>query len=332
VLGRPGGSDDRMTDTAEPAASEDRVEIRVPEEHAGARLDHLLATLLPDRSRAFVQRLIKADRVRVDDASAKPSTVPRAGARIVVTIPTPVSPRLDPEALDLDIVHEDADLVVVNKPPGMVVHPAAGHARGTLVNALLHHVHDLSGIGGEERPGIVHRLDKGTSGLLVVAKHDQAHRELSRQFRDREIDKEYVALVWGKVQAGRRIDLPIGRDRAARQRMTTRARRARTAVTRIVKAEPLEGLTLVHVAIATGRTHQIRVHLAAIGHAVVGDAVYGGTRRRLTPRHRVVAQLTRPFLHASRLAFTHPRDARRVEFRAPMPDDLERVLEALRDR
>ena len=197
----------------------------------------------------------------------------------------------------------------------MVVHPAAGHAGGTLVNALLHHVDDLSGIGGEKRPGIVHRLDRGTSGLMVVAKHDAAHEELARQFHDREVEKEYVALVWGTVQAGRRIDAPIGRDPVNRKKMSAQARRSRTAVTRIVRAEPLgPALTLAHVAIYTGRTHQIRVHLSAIGHPVVGDSLYGGVHRRVRGDLHAVKQLDRPFLHAARLAFKHPDDGRRMEF------------------
>ena len=319
-----------MTQPNEPGPSDEVLEIVVPPEHADTRIDHTLAALVPQLSRSQAQRLIKTDRVEVDGRIVKASSVAPAGARVTVSIPAAASPVPDPEDLPLHIVHEDADIVVVDKPAGMVVHPAAGHARGTLVNALLHHVRDLSGVGGEQRPGIVHRLDKGTSGLMVVAKHDQAHRELCRQFQHREIDKTYVALVWGRVEAGRRIDLPIGRDQAARQRMSTRARRSRTAVTRIVDAEPLEGLTLVRVAIATGRTHQIRVHLAAIRHPVVGDVLYGGTRRRLTPGHRAVAKLSRPFLHAERLVFAHPRDGRRAEFHAPIPHDLQRVLDALR--
>ena len=160
----------------------------------------------------------------------------------------------------------------------MVVHPGAGHSGGTLVNALLHHVKDLSGMGGEVRPGIVHRLDRGTSGLMVVAKNDTAHQELSRQFSDREVEKEYVALVWGVVHAGRRIDEPIGRDPEDRQKMSTRARRARNAVTRVTFAHHFKGVSFCRVAIATGRTHQIRVHLSAIGHPIVGDSTYGGVQ------------------------------------------------------
>jgi 23S rRNA pseudouridine1911/1915/1917 synthase len=213
----------------------------------------------------------------------------------------------------------------------MAVHPAAGHSSGTLVNALLHHVSGLSGIGGEMRPGIVHRLDRGTSGVMVIAKHDAAHADLARQFHDREVEKEYVALVWGRVMAGRRIDAPIGRDPANRKRMSAQARRSRTAVTRIVRAEPLGPLTLAHVAIYTGRTHQIRVHLSAIGHPVVGDSLYGGVHRRVGGDIHAVKRLERPFLHAARLAFKHPADGRTVEFTAPLPPDLEHVLDALKD-
>ena len=211
----------------------------------------------------------------------------------------------------------------------MVVHPAAGHDSGTLVNALLHHVTDLSGIGGELRPGIVHRLDKGTSGVMVVAKHDASHDALASQFHDREVEKEYVALVWGLVQAGRRIDLPIGRDPGDRQKMSARARRARSAVTRITHARHFRGVTLCHVAIATGRTHQIRVHLSAIGHPIVGDATYGGVRSRVPADLRPLLTLERPFLHAFRLAFTHPGDQRRLQFEAPLPEDLQLVLDQI---
>lgn len=215
----------------------------------------------------------------------------------------------------------------------MVVHPAPGHAGGTLVNALLHHVGDLSGVGGELRPGVVHRLDRGTSGVMVVAKHDAAHRELARQFHDREVEKEHVALAWGEVQQGRRIDAAIGRDPNDRTRMSSRARRARSAVTRITKSRFLRGVSYLHVAIATGRTHQIRVHLSGIGHPIVGDATYGGVRRQMPAHLRPVQRLERPFLHAMRLAFTHPSEPdRRMEFTVPLPEDLEGVLTDIQDR
>lgn len=299
----------------------------------GARLDHFLVSVLPGRSRSQIQRLIKEGQVRVAGQAAKANRSVKAGQQVTVDIPEPSDVTLAPEALPLAIVYQDRDVIVVDKPAGMVVHPAAGHASGTLVNALLHHVDDLSGIGGEKRPGIVHRLDRGTSGLMVVAKHDAAHDELARQFHDREVEKTYVALVWGVVQAGRRIDEPIGRDAVNRKKMSARARRSREAVTRIVKAEHFgRALTLAEVAIHTGRTHQIRVHLSAIGHAIVGDPLYGGVHRRVPGDLHAVTHLDRPFLHAARLAFKHPQDGRRMEFTSDLPDDLQRVLNEIRER
>jgi 23S rRNA pseudouridine1911/1915/1917 synthase len=304
----------------------------VSPDDAGVRLDRFLASALPEHSRSQIQRLIRDGLVHVAGREAKPNQAVKAGQGVEIEIPEPVAPVPLPEALALPTVYQDADLIVIDKPAGMVVHPAAGHASGTLVNALLYHVGDLSGIGGEKRPGIVHRLDRGTSGLMVVAKHDAAHAELSRQFHDREVEKDYLALVWGDVQAGRRIDAPIGRDPGNRKKMSARARRSREAVTRIVRAEHLPGLTFAQVAIQTGRTHQIRVHLSAIGHPVVGDALYGGVRRRVPGCLRVVNRLERPFLHAARLAFKHPGDGRRMEFTSALPEDLQRVLTELRER
>lgn len=306
------------------------VVLEVRPDDAGLRLDQFLTAQLGGRTRSQIQKLIREGHVLLDRTAARAGTAVHAGnvVRVDMPAPAPATPR--PEALPLDVVHDDADLVVVNKPAGMVVHPAAGHADGTLVNALLHHVSDLSGIGGELRPGIVHRLDRGTSGLIVVAKHDAAHAELARQFADREVEKEYAALVWGLVQQGRRIDLPIGRDPVDRKRISTRSRRAREAVTRVVLAERLDGVTLVRVAIVTGRTHQIRVHLSAIGHPVVGDPVYGGRRRHPPPHLRVVQRLHRPFLHAARLAFMHPRDGRRLVVSCALPDDLQDLADAIR--
>ena len=190
--------------------------FQVPATEAGQRLDHFLVGVIPDQSRSQIQRLIKDGRVQVGGRTVTPHTSVRAGEAVSVDVPAMVEAKPVSQALPLDILYEDADLVVVDKAAGMVVHPAAGHADGTLVNALLHHIDDLSGIGGERRPGIVHRLDRGTSGVMVVAKNEAAHAELTRQFHDREVEKEYVALVWGLVHAGRRIDTPIGRDPAHR--------------------------------------------------------------------------------------------------------------------
>jgi len=306
-------------------------EFTVTAESDGVRLDRFLVSMLEGCSRAQIQRLIADGHVAVEPRRPSPkANLPvRTGQRIVVDIPAPTPARAAAEPLPLDVVYQDADVAVLNKPPGMVVHPGAGHASGTLVNALLHHIGDLSGVGGELRPGIVHRLDRGTSGLMIVAKNDTAHHELTRQFQDREIEKEYIALVWGTVQAGRRIEAAIGRDPGNRLKMSARASRARHAVTRITRARHLPGLTLCQIAILTGRTHQIRVHLSAIGHPIVGDALYGGVHRRVAGDIRAVQRLERPFLHSARLAFTHPRDARRLSFTANIPDDLLNVLEAL---
>lgn len=312
------------------------VSVEVGEDEANQRADQALAALLSNLSRSQVQRLIKDGQVRVgalDGAEgrvlAKASEPLPVGTVLTVQLPEPVAADAAPEDIPLDILFEDDQLIVVNKAAGMVVHPAAGHATGTLVNALLHHVRDLGGVGGTLRPGIVHRLDKGTSGVMVVAKTDAAQIELARQFHDREVEKEYVALVWGLVHNGRRIEAPIGRDPHARQKMTTRARRSRAAVTRVTWALHLPGVSLIRVTIHTGRTHQIRVHLSSIGHAVCGDATYGGIPRRIAPHLKALSSLQRPFLHAERLVFTHPTEGRRMEFEAPLPEDLHTVLEQL---
>jgi len=306
--------------------------VEVPADQDGVRLDAFLAGAVPGKSRSQIQKLIKDGHVTGPLKELKASAPVRAGQSFEVEIPDPEPSTAVAEDLPLTILYEDADLVVIDKAAGMVVHPGAGHRSGTVVNALLHHVEDLSGVGGELRPGIVHRLDRGTSGVMIAAKHDAAHQELARQFQDREIEKEYVALVWGVVQQGRRIDAAIGRDPNDRQKMSTRARRARSAVTRVTKAEHLRGVSLLHVAIATGRTHQIRVHLSAIGHPIVGDATYGGVHRRVANDVRAVQRLERPFLHAARLVFAHPSDGRRMEFSSRLPPDLQSVLDDIIER
>ena len=304
--------------------------LRAEAEHEGLRLDHFLAAVIPDFSRSQLQRLIREGRVRAEGLQIKPGAVVHEGLQVEVEVPPPVPSSVEAEDIPLPVLHDDEDLVVIDKPAGMVVHPGAGHRQGTVVTALLHHVEDLSGIGGEDRPGIVHRLDRGTSGLMVVAKNDAAHRELSRQFQEREVQKTYLALVWGLVQAGRRIDLPIGRDPRDRQKMSTRAKHGRDAVTRIVSAEPFRGVTLVEIAIDKGRTHQIRVHLNAINHPVAGDVTYGGVRRHVPADVRAVSRLERPFLHAHKLTFKHPSDGREMSFESPLPEDLQGVLDRLK--
>ena len=305
------------------------IELTVDSEHAGQRLDLVLVAHVGSQSRSQIQRLIREGHVQLGGQPARANRTVRAGDHVTLDIPEPGPATPLPEALPIDVVYEDRDILVVNKPAGMVVHPAPGHADGTLVNALLHHIEDLSGVGGELRPGIVHRLDRGTSGLMVVAKHDAAHQELTRQFHDREVDKEYTALVWGEVQQGRRIEADIGRDPNDRKKMSAKARRARHAVTRVTWSRYYRGVSHLHVAIATGRTHQIRVHLSAIGHPIVGDALYGGIRQQRLPAHlRPILRLERPFLHAMRLAFAHPIETdRRLEFTAPLPEDLQSVLD-----
>ncbi len=310
----------------------ERHQFTVDPESAGLRLDVFLAGLLPQHSRSQLQRLIKAGGATLGGKPAKPNAALKPGDVVAVEVPDAAPAAPIPQDIALPVVYQDEDVIVVNKPAGMVVHPAAGHDQDTLVNALLFHADNLSGVGGEQRPGIVHRLDRGTSGLMVAAKNDLAHRELTRQFHDREVEKEYIALAWGEVHAGRRIDLPVGRDPVHREKMSTRARRARSAVTRITGSRDLRGASLLTVAIATGRTHQIRVHLSAIGHPIVGDRTYGGVRHQMPGALRAVERLERPFLHAARLAFTHPREGTRLEFTCPLPPDLQGVLDEIEAR
>jgi 23S rRNA pseudouridine1911/1915/1917 synthase len=296
----------------------------------GARLDQFLAAHLEGISRSQIQRLIRDKRVSVSAGDAKPSLAVTPNLVVEVDVPPPMPATPSAEDLPLSVLYNDADLVVIDKPAGMVVHPAAGHATGTLVNALLHHVSDLSGIGGVERPGIVHRLDRGTSGVMVIAKHDRAHRALSAQFHDRLVRKEYLALVWRTPPVGLRIDDPLGRDPNHRQRMSSRARRGRSALTEVIDVESLRGVSLIRVAIGTGRTHQIRVHLSERGFPLVGDALYGGVHKRLPTHLAAIAKLTRPFLHAARLSFTHPATGATLTFEAPLPPDLHSTITSLR--
>ncbi len=326
------------------------VTIAVPAEAAGQRLDQFLTAQIPDISRARVQQLLLDEKALVNGATAKSALKLRGGEQITILgDPQPPPLRAIAEDIPLDIVYEDDDLAVVNKPAGMMVHAGAGATedernRGTLVNALLHRFATLSQTAGELRPGIVHRLDKETSGLILVAKNDVAHRKLGQQFSQREIKKRYVALVHGWPAKDRgTISAAISRDSVRRIRMTTRGSAGRTAVShyevRERIASPYGKFALVDVRIETGRTHQIRVHLSSEGHPVVGDTLYGapGQLKRAAPTGRgqldgkpAVLELERNFLHAAAIEFLHPRSGKKLMFEAPLPPELLTFLQQLR--
>ena len=306
---------------------------------AGKRLDQFLAAHLHETNRARVQQLISQNLVLVDDSQAKASLRLRGGERIAVLAAAQSPPlRAMAEDIPLDVVYEDDDLAVVNKPAGMMVHAGAGATddqrnRGTLVNALLHHFGQLSSVGGELRPGIVHRLDKATSGLIVVAKSDETHRRLAAQFVAREVKKKYLALVQGWLKRERgTISSSISRDQVRRTRMTTRRAGGREAISHYTVQRKLDTpygkFSLLEVQIDTGRTHQIRVHLASLGHPVVGDTLYGA-RRELEGKDASRISLPRNFLHAAALQFQHPRTAELLSFSAPLPEELESFLQKL---
>jgi 23S rRNA pseudouridine1911/1915/1917 synthase len=309
--------------------------ISVSPEDAGKRLDQFLATRLDGISRARVQEMIAEGKVLVNDAPAKASLKLRGGEKISVLGEAQRAPlKAIAEEIPLDIVYEDDDLAVINKPAGMMVHAGAGATddarnRGTLVNALLHHLRSLSGVGGELRPGIVHRLDKETSGLIVVAKQDEAHRTLSAQFAAREVKKKYVALVhgWVKKEAGT-LTQSISRDPVRRMRMTTRIEGGRAAVTHFRVVRRLDTkfgkFTLLDVKIDTGRTHQIRVHVAGMGHPVVGDTMYGAPKQ--ARGKNAVIGLPRNFLHAAELEFRHPRTGEPIALKSELPEELREFL------
>jgi 23S rRNA pseudouridine1911/1915/1917 synthase len=306
---------------------------------AGKRLDQFLAAHLHETSRARVQQLISQNLVLVDNSQAKASLRLRGGERIAVLAAAQSAPlRAMAEDIPLDIVYEDDDLAVVNKPAGMMVHAGAGATddqrnRGTLVNALLHHFGQLSSVGGELRPGIVHRLDKATSGLIVVAKSDETHRRLAAQFVAREVKKKYMALVQGWLKRERgTISSSISRDQVRRTRMTTRRAGGREAISHYTVQRKLDTpygkFSLLEVQIDTGRTHQIRVHLSSLGYPVVGDTLYGA-RRELESKDASRISLPRNFLHAAALQFQHPRTAELLSFSAPLPEELESFLQKL---
>jgi 23S rRNA pseudouridine1911/1915/1917 synthase len=313
--------------------------LTVAPEDAGKRLDQFLAGHLSETSRARVQQLITEQKVLVNGAAAKASLRLRGSEGIAVLGAAQAPPmRAIAEDIPLDIVFEDDDLAVINKPAGMMVHAGAGATedqrnRGTLVNALLHHFSTLSGVGGELRPGIVHRLDKATSGLILVAKNDEAHRRIAAQFVRRQVKKTYMALVHGWIKQDRgTITSSISRDRVRRTRMTTRRASGREAIThyvvkRRIDAKPSK-FTLLEVQIDTGRTHQIRVHLASLGHPVVGDTLYGAPREVRFGEAGVIS-LRRNFLHAAALQFQHPRTGLPLSFSRPLPAELEEFLQRI---
>jgi len=283
-----------------------------------------LAETVPEHSRSRWQTLIKEGRVTVNGAPCKANLKIHAGDRVKWSVPDPAPAVPQAEAISLNVLYEDKHMIVINKPAGLVVHPAVGNETGTLVNALLHHCTDLTGIGGEIRPGIVHRLDKDTSGVMVVAKNEAAMMDLSRQFKERDTEKEYLTIVWG-VPYGKRgtVETTIGRHPIHRKKMAANVRNGREAVSHFEVQEALGEAALVRVKIETGRTHQIRVHMTHIKHPVIGDSVYGRGRAS-------TIKAVRQMLHAAKLSLNHPKTGKRMTFEAPLPEDMEALLKQLR--
>jgi len=301
----------------------ERRRFTVGPEWEGTRLDVYLARVNPELSRSRVQSLIEEGAVTLNGEPARRAARLSPGDVVELEAPPPRETSAVPEDIPLDVLYEDGDIIVINKPRGMVVHPAPGNLTGTLVNALLHHCHDLSGIGGVMRPGIVHRLDRDTTGVIIAAKNDAAHRSLASQIKAKAVKKQYLALVHGTpaVDAGR-VDMPIARDPGDRKRMAA-VPGGKPAITRFFVIERLDDYSLLRVNLVTGRTHQIRVHLSTIGHPVVGDRVYGPRRSGKGLPLRGQA------LHAHRITITHPSSGAEMTFEAPLPPDFELTLKAL---
>jgi len=320
-----------QTHTTEPIDEADEIaeviELHPDRQHLNLRLDRFVAGELPDLSRTYLQHLIDEGLLLVDGQRRRSAFKVTPGEVVTVALPVPKTFELEPQDIPLAILYEDSDILVINKPAGMVVHPAPGHPRDTLVNAVLHHAPGIS-VQGSTRPGIVHRLDKDTSGVMVVAKTDRAQTALAGQWQSREVGKHYVALVAGVVEEDEAtVDAPIGRDAVDRQRMST-SRSGRDAVTHLTVAERFAEATLLDVEIETGRTHQIRVHLTFIGHPVVGDGIYGN---KVAARIASSLGVKRQFLHAASLSFSMPGSGEARTFSAPLPDDLVEVLARLRE-
>ena len=303
------------------------------------RLDHYLAEQLPELTRSQLKKLIDEGRITLNGAAAKPGGKLKGGEEISVTLPVPAPSEAIPQEIPLKVLYEDSHLIVIDKPAGLVVHPAPGHQEGTLVNALLHHCRDLAGIGGELRPGIVHRLDKDTSGVMVATKDDETHQSLAAQFKAHSICRRYVALVHGLLEKDRgTVDSPIGRHPTQRKKMSTQARSGRRAVThwRVLERFELDRLTWVELTLETGRTHQIRVHLSGLNYPIVGDPVYGSSSRLASLRdddlRRRIQTLGRQALHARLLGFVHPASGEYMEFESAPPEDMGSVLAFLREK
>jgi len=304
--------------------------IIINEADSGRRLDTVIAKHVPDCSRSFAATLIRNNKIKIKGAAKKPGYRLKQGDEIMGHMPMPVPTSFEPQPIPIDVLYNDEDIIVINKHAGLVVHPAPGHNTGTLVNALLYHCPDLKNVGCEIRPGIVHRLDKDTSGAIVVAKNNHAHIHLSFQFKSRKIVKTYLAVIHGKIdgQAGI-VELPIGRHPTDRKRMSANSRNGRGAVTAWSVRKRLQGATLIGVNLQTGRTHQIRVHCAAIHHPVIGDSVYG-PRKMQKNISEIIKSVSRQMLHAWRLELTHPGTGKRMLFEAPVPDDMLQLIDSLK--
>jgi len=319
----------KKTQNSNSLYNEEPLEWVVDGPSAGERLDKYITECLEETvdqsiSRTQVQEWIKNGHVVVNGRELKPNNKLIEGDRVQVNIPEPETAAIEPEDIPLEIAYEDSDVIVLNKPRGMVVHPAVGHPRGTVVNALMHHCKDLSGINGMLRPGIVHRIDKDTTGLLMAAKNDLAHHSLAEQLKAHTVTRKYIALVHGNLPHDHgTIDAPIGRDPNDRKLFTVTDRNGKHAVTHFLVLERLGDYTVVELQLETGRTHQIRVHMKYIGYPLAGDPVYG--------RNKTIA-LAGQALHAAVLGFKHPRTAKYLEFEVPLPEDLDHVLESLRQR
>lgn len=310
--------------------------IIIQSKNTGKRLDTVIAGHLKDCSRSRIKQWINSGDVKIGRAAKKSSYKVKAGDEISIHIELPKELSAEPQNIPLNILYEDSDIVVVNKSADMVVHPAAGNLDRTLVNALLYHCKDLSGIGGYLRPGIVHRLDKGTSGVIVVAKNDLAHMGLTEQFKKRSVEKTYLALIYGVPKEKKGVfSLKIGRHPTARKKMSTKTRRGREAITHWELAEHFDKyISLVKIRLVTGRTHQVRVHFSAHGMPLLGDMVYGGkkTIKRIPEGEYkdIASRAGRPMLHAASLSLCHPRSSRRMKFEAELPGDFREILEGLR--